>query len=606
MAKIPECPYCKYEINTLPKATSIKCPRCSSVIRIFNGKLNKSEEVPPEVAYCFTAIFANIARTHDGNKEEFLNFLEEFLRNQNLTKKQYEYLIKFYKKESKGGFSFGHESNKNLISRLKNVIDDTCASMPMSEQDLYEDSSLRMIISFMKSGGNITEEENKVIQQYKKTFEINEKRYLLIYNEEEAKKREDEKKVKKRDINEIFEDIQKAMLQKVSRKDFVSNLVLAYKRPFIIKQSNAFLKNIMIIFSSENILVKDLMNDISEEMRKEKLLKGVPQILDFNMYKKEESLGNFVNTYIEKANGNNGIIVFENLELGSESCKEFVKNLCKYGRIEVNTPKGVIEIKTNGEYFVFITEESESEFENIIGKDIFDNIRDIIKITEFTPEEIEQMVKLALDQFKTKCKKELDITITYTPEITQYLNSIYNNSTGIKGINLLIENKIFEPITEYKLKGKFDNKLQNVLTAEEGFMMICVGEEKILLDDSNQNKVSNKLIAVKSKLKSIVGLDEVKEYLLKLESNIAAQKMRERAGMKVAPLPLNMIFTGNPGTGKTTMARIVAEYLSALGMLERGQFIEVTRADLVGSHSRRNSYYDTRKINPSYWWSDIY
>jgi SpoVK/Ycf46/Vps4 family AAA+-type ATPase len=89
---------------------------------------------------------------------------------------------------------------------------------------------------------------------------------------------------------------------------------------------------------------------------------------------------------------------------------------------------------------------------------------------------------------------------------------------------------------------------------------------------------------VLDELNEIVGLDEIKQYVLSLKDHYRIQKLRAQRGMKTNAVSMHMIFTGNPGTGKTTIARILSRYLKAIGILSSGQLIEVTRADLVGRY----------------------
>ena len=579
MPKQVTCPYCN-SVAEAENYNTLCCPYCNKEFRVRNKKSYKSEEIAPELLSYIISVFGNIARCNPENDEKYNKFVEDFIQNEDLTKAQYKDINNLYKSEKKSFLGIPKNTYKESILLLKKLLDEIYSDKNMREQEKAEDNLLCLFYSLANLGGEINEEQNKILNFYKTTFEYTENRIKSLFKSEKPKE-----EVKSLDIDEAFNKIRESIINKfLGQEEFLTNLLVAFKRPFVVPRNNLLLKNAVCIFTTESEYVNSAITAIAELMFQETLIQGKEIIVDLSLYNDDNSFGQFLSDIYGKLNSANEIIVLKDFKAAGGAARKVISEIVKNGKYVLPNNNGNIVINSNNKYFVFVSSGDVENFVPLMGEDVFEKITDVLTINELSDEDIAKMIENMVNTMVLKARAELSIPLTYDVGLLDFLKNAYTKRTGLSGLNSWVDRNIYKPLTEFKLKRTAPLETEVVLGVVENELVILVEGGLIQLSKFNHRQKNVNLEEVKQKLNKIIGLNSVKEYVLKLEDSMTTKMLREEAGLKTASISMNMIFTGNPGTGKTTIARIVAEFLAALGILSKGQFVEVSRGDLVGEH----------------------
>ena len=401
----------------------------------------------------------------------------------------------------------------------------------------------------------------------------------------------------------------------LGQDSFVDSVVRAMRRPFVQGTEAPAARNVLLITGGPGTGRHFALEETARCMAVRGLLQSDRiTTLDLSLYSNPDTEKLFLQDLYAALHAPGEILAFEHYE---SCCPSFLKTLSdlavrgsaplssryllnKEGiLVDAGTalaPGAVSRIDPCGKYLVFFSTGGLDALADKFGAPMVSALGDVCQTAPYTRENLAALAAQQLNALAQKVRLRLGLTLSAGADVRDYVSAQCTPQKGAAGLSACCD-RIFKALSEYCLRT--EEKLTGTVTltaAPEGLFFRLNDGPKAPLADLLPAAYTGALDSIRAEIDELVGLAPVKEYVFGLADNLQVQQRRAAAGLRTGSLSMHMIFTGNPGTGKTTIARLVARYLKAIGALKGGQLVEVTRADLVGRYSGHTAPLTTHVI----------
>jgi len=410
---------------------------------------------------------------------------------------------------------------------------------------------------------------------------------------------------------ENFEGLAAEVCKTVYGQDnFVNKLVIAFKRPLVMPPTDTKALNSILITGKNDTGRHFALTEIAKELSKRKILRNADiRLMDLGIYTDASMEKLFLQDIYSALSCASRIVLFENFESCHPSFLSYISSLVITGKFQLSeryvlqngqlvnvsnslAAEAVSAFTATGKYLIFISEKSVDKAAGIMGAPFINALGDICSTEALDNDAIKKIAEREYEAVKEKAAKQFFFKLSFDEGFVDFSVSKSQKQAGLKGVQDFYAS-LLQGLAQLKLERDFKKDTEMKLTADEanGVSIRVMKkdapeetEEEINLSALLPEGFRGEIDELKKEMDAIIGLSKVKEYIYSLEEYYKVQKRRSEEGLKTGEVSKHMIFTGSPGTGKTTIARIISKYLKAIGVLTGGQLIEVSRADLVGRY----------------------